>query len=181
MKIAPLSGINFGKVYQKKVEYSNTQLNSISDIRISLDTQVPYSIKKRTYADLMDRKGYDILLSPYGDKRICVNVVKQKPTIDYAHTDFYEMGDIVGIYGKDNPFNIDDVTKIVYRDNILAAKLFGLALLAPTAYIAIVFGLCNLIASVENARKEPVKVIEKAVQDSTQVAKDSLQLFKKSL
>ena len=183
MNISPISNVNFGSLYVDDKEYSDSQNQIIGKIKEALDVTASFDKnKKRSYNSYIDQNGYDVLLLPEQDDKITACVLAQPRS--YEQSQLRDLGifkysdrDIAGIYDEEHPFNINDVMELVNEDikrtrNIVLGAIlpvFGFVLFAATLGV---LKHCN-------PKPQESKVIEKTMQDTAKIAKDTLQLFMK--
>ena len=83
----------------------------------------------------------------------------------------------VGVYDKDSKFNINDVMKMVDNDIQRTRKILVIALALPVMLGALILGVARGISNTPVSKKVNQKVIENAIQDSGNIAKDTIKIF----
>lgn len=162
--------------HKKKVVYK---------IEDALKMPVPSDKQERSYERFLDAMGYDIITWASKEKENSVQVAVLKQPINEAdkirreHCDFsyyVEERDLAGIYDEKHPFDINDVMKLFNQGQKETHRnLIGLLLIpVPLIFATIYLGSLKYCSP---KVKEP-QAIERAVQDTTKIAKDALQLFK---
>jgi len=185
MNISPVSNVRFGQYYHQK-DFNDSQKKVVNQIEDALQTKALFDKDGRSYDDYLDQMGYDIVTWSSKEKENGVKVAVLKQPVNAAdkvrreHCDFsyyVEERDLAGIYDEEHPFDINDVMKIFKQGQKETRRnLIGL-LLTPVPLILFTI-ITGIWAHQKQKLKEP-EVIEKVVQDTTKVAKDTLQLFKK--
>ena len=185
MNISPISNVKFGQYYHQK-DFNESQQKVVDKIEDALKEKTPSDKEGRSYERYLDAMEYDIITWPSQEKENGVKVAVLKQPINEAdkvrreHCDFsyyVEERDLAGIYDEEHPFDINDVMRIFNQGQKETRKnLIGLLLTpVPLILATIVLGIW---AHQTPKPKEP-KVIEQAVQDTTKIANDTLQLFMK--
>jgi len=184
MNISPISNLKFGQYYHQK-DFNESQKKVVYKIEDALKMPVPSDKQKRSYERFLDDMGYDIIAWSSKEKQNGVQVAVLKQPIneadkvrrEYCDFSYYvEERDLAGIYDEKHPFDINDVMKLFNQGQKETRKnLIGLLLTpAPLIIAAIVLG----IWSHQTPKQKEPKAIEQMVQDTTKIAKDTIQLFK---
>lgn len=184
MNIAPINNVRFGQYYHQK-DFNESQQKVVCQIENALQTKVPSDKEGRSYERYLDAMEYDIITWPSQEKENGVKVAVLKQPINEAdkvrreHCDFsyyVEERDLAGIYDEEHPFDINDVMRLFNQGQKETRKnLIGLLLVpVPLILATIALGIWKHLTPKQKAPK----VIEKTVQDTTKIAKDTLQLFK---
>lgn len=182
MNISPINNIKFGALYTDKKEYSDSQNQIIGKIKEALDVTAPFDKKKkRSYNNYIDQKGYDVLLHPEQDDKITAYVLAQPRSCEQAQLRnlgifIYSDRDIAGIYDEEHPFDINDIMELVNED-IKRTRNIALGGILPVLGFILFTATLGILKHC-NPKPQESKVIEKTMQDTTKIVKDTLQLFK---
>ena len=183
MNISPIDSVKFGEVYHKNTKYSILQNYVLREIEKSFEKVVPSDKYERSYRNYINAKGYDVLITPQDKNSICVNLLRHpkndedkdlKLKQEFSYSD---KGVRVGVYDKDSKFNVNDVMKMVDNDIHRARKFLVGALSIPVMLGALILGAAWGISKTPVSKKVDPKVIEKAIQDSAKIAKDTIKVF----
>ena len=182
MNISPISNVKFGALYADDKEYSDSQNQIINRIKEALNDTAPFDKKNRSYSKYIDQKGYDVLLKPEQDDKVKAYVLIQPRTYEQvelrkAGVFKYSEDFLAGVYDKEHSFKIDDVMELVNED-IKKTRNIVLGAILPVLGFVLFAATLGVLKYCNPHSKEP-KVIEQIMQDTTKIAKDTLQLFKK--
>ncbi len=184
MNIMPIDSVKFGEVYHKNTKYSILQNYVLKGIEKSFEKTVPNDKYKRSYRDYINAKGYDVLLNPHDKNSIRVNLLKRSVRDEDKKLQLkegFEYSDEktrVGVYDKDYTFYIEDVMEALDKDIKRDRKILFSALAVPILMGAMIIGASLGLSKSPASKKVEQKVIEKAMQDSTKIVKDTISLFK---
>ncbi len=182
MKISPINNISFGEVFNSKQTLTIAQESLSKEINNSLNTIAEFDKQKRTYAQFLNDAEYDVFITPHNNDSIMVNVCSQpthpgyKALREHGIIEYLSNENLAGIYNEDNKFDINDVMKHYNQGQKYRRKLLLDLLSIPVPLILATIYLGSLKYCSPKV-KEP-QAIERAVQDTTKIAKDALQLFK---
>ena len=182
MNISPISNVKFGALYADSKEYSESQTKIIGDIAETLNSTAPFDKKNRSYSEYIGQKGYDVLLMPEQEDKVKAYVLIQPRTYEQqelrkAGVFKYNEDFLAGVYDKEHSFEIDDVMELVKGD-IKATRDIMLGGILPVLGFVLMTAIFGALKYCNPKPKNP-EAIEKVVQDTTKMAKDTLQLFKK--
>lgn len=183
MNISPIDSVKFGEVYHKNTKYSILQKYVLKNIEKSFEEIVPNDKYARSYRGYINAKGYDVLLTPHDKNAIFVNLLRHPRNDEDKYLklkqkfSYSDKGIRVGVYDKDSKFNINDVIKMVENDIQRSRKFLVSALSIPVILGALIISMACGISKAPASKNVEQKIIEKAMQDSTKIAKDTISLF----
>lgn len=180
MNISPINNIRFGQYFHQN-DFNNSQLAVVNKIEDALRKPVPSDNEGRSYERYLDAMGYDILAWSAKEKENGVKVFVLRQPVNEADKVRREYGeftvydeDLAGIYDEENPFDIKDVMKL-YNDDIKVVKRSHALLLAmPLIYLAVTIPALWLISRLPGLKQKSPEAIEKTVQDTAKIVKDTI-------
>lgn len=184
MNISPVSNVRFGEYFYKDDGCTPSQRRTIAKIEEALKTKNPSDNEGRDYCTYLDDLGYDVLVAPkYGDIGVAI-LPHPRNEADKVRKEYGEFrineSDYAGIYSEEHKFDTNDVVNDIMgkvnewqkatRRNFIDLLLIPVPLIFATIYL-------GSLKYCSPKVKEP-QAIERAMQDTTKIAKDTLQLFK---